>query len=59
MYSLTMNMPRKMKELECVENNEKKKNVDMVFMKSLEGKRHIRKHHRRGWKDSNKMDLSV
>ena len=58
MYILTVNMSRKMKETESVENNEKKENVDTGVMKSLEGKRQLRKH-RRGWKDSNKMDLSA
>ena len=58
MYILTVNMPRKMKETETVENNEKKENVDTGFMKTLEGKRQLRKH-RRGWKDSNKMDRST
>jgi hypothetical protein len=47
-----------MKETETVENNEKKKNVVTGFMKSLEGKRHLWKHGR-GWKASNKMDLTA
>jgi hypothetical protein len=38
MYILTVSMPRKMKETETVENNEKKKNVDTGFMKILKWK---------------------
>jgi len=51
-------MPRKMKEKDAVENNEKKENVDTGFMNTLERKRQLRKH-RRGWKDINKLDRSA
>jgi hypothetical protein len=53
-----VSVPRKMKETETVENNEKKKNVVTGFIKILERLIHLRKHGR-GWKDSNKMDLSA
>jgi hypothetical protein len=55
---LTVNMPRKMMETEIVECNEIEKNMDGVFIKSLEEERHLRKH-RLCSKDSNKKDLSA
>ena len=55
---LTVNMPMKMKETKIVNCNENEENIYTGFIKSLEEKRHLRKH-RHGWKDSNKMDLSA